>query len=120
MNLSKIPGSQNNCKVFVSYPTMSCYIPLLERVNILMLIVFFINIFIVIVLVGCFSYPIIFYKGLSLYYHCVHFLPQTYGQRKVVEFTCHTAFFTSIVIVQWADLLISKTRRLSIFQQGMK
>merc|ERR1712136_395032 len=44
----------------------------------------------------------------------------TYGQRKIVEFTCHTAFFTSIVIVQWADLLISKTRRLSIFQQGMK
>jgi len=44
----------------------------------------------------------------------------TYGQRKIVEFTCHTAFFTSIVVVQWADLLISKTRRLSIFQQGMK
>merc|ERR1719320_839111 len=44
----------------------------------------------------------------------------SYGQRKIVEFTCHTAFFTSIVIVQWADLLISKTRRLSLFQQGMK
>jgi sodium/potassium-transporting ATPase subunit alpha len=44
----------------------------------------------------------------------------TYGQRKIVEFTCHTAFFTSIVIVQWADLLICKTRRLSIFQQGMR
>nr|XP_018671061.1 sodium/potassium-transporting ATPase subunit alpha-3 [Ciona intestinalis] len=44
----------------------------------------------------------------------------SYSQRKVVEFTCHTAFFTSIVIVQWADLLISKTRRLSIFQQGMR
>merc|ERR1712154_599540 len=27
----------------------------------------------------------------------------TYGQRKIVEFTRHTAFFTSIVIVQWAD-----------------
>lgn len=44
----------------------------------------------------------------------------TYGQRKIVEFTCHTAFFTSIVVVQWADLLICKTRRLSIFQQGMR
>lgn len=44
----------------------------------------------------------------------------TYGQRKIVEFTCHTAFFMSIVIVQWADLLICKTRRLSIFQQGMR
>lgn len=48
------------------------------------------------------------------------FCLQTYGQRKVIEYTCHTAFFTSIVIVQWADLLISKTRRLSLFQQGMR
>jgi len=44
----------------------------------------------------------------------------TYGQRKIVEFTCHTAFFMSIVIVQWADVLICKTRRNSIFQQGMR
>lgn len=45
---------------------------------------------------------------------------QTYEQRKIVEFTCHTAFFASIVIVQWADLIICKTRRNSVFQQGMK
>ncbi|XP_048449564.1 sodium/potassium-transporting ATPase subunit alpha-3, partial [Rhincodon typus] len=44
----------------------------------------------------------------------------TYEQRKIVEFTCHTAFFVSIVVVQWADLVICKTRRNSIFQQGMK
>ncbi|XP_053353006.1 sodium/potassium-transporting ATPase subunit alpha-1b [Clarias gariepinus] len=44
----------------------------------------------------------------------------TYEQRKIVEFTCHTAFFASIVIVQWADLIICKTRRNSVFQQGMK
>ncbi|XP_047211739.1 sodium/potassium-transporting ATPase subunit alpha-1 isoform X2 [Girardinichthys multiradiatus] len=44
----------------------------------------------------------------------------TYEQRKIVEFTCHTAFFVSIVIVQWADLIICKTRRNSVFQQGMK
>lgn len=31
-----------------------------------------------------------------------------------------TAYFCSIVVVQWADLLICKTRRLSLFQQGMK
>lgn len=43
----------------------------------------------------------------------------TYEQRKIVEFTCHTAFFTSIVVVQWADLIICKTRRNSVFQQGM-
>ncbi|GFN86124.1 sodium/potassium-transporting ATPase subunit alpha, partial [Plakobranchus ocellatus] len=44
----------------------------------------------------------------------------TFNQRKKLEYTCHTAFFVSIVIVQWADLIICKTRRLSLFQQGMK
>ena len=44
---------------------------------------------------------------------------QTYAQRKVLEYTCHTAFFVSIVVVQWADLMICKTRRNSILHQGM-
>ena len=44
----------------------------------------------------------------------------TYKDRKVLEFTCHTAFFVSIVVVQWADLIICKTRKNSLFQQGMK
>ena len=44
----------------------------------------------------------------------------TYAERKKLEYTCHTAFFVSIVIVQWTDLIICKTRRLSVFQQGMK
>ncbi|XP_036999987.2 sodium/potassium-transporting ATPase subunit alpha-4 [Artibeus jamaicensis] len=44
----------------------------------------------------------------------------TFEQRKVVEFTCQTAFFVSIVVVQWTDLIICKTRRNSVFQQGMK
>nr|CAH8866880.1 unnamed protein product [Trichobilharzia regenti] len=43
----------------------------------------------------------------------------TYSQRKRLEYTCHTAFFAAIVIVQWADLIICKTRRNSVFQQGM-
>ncbi|CAG2100454.1 unnamed protein product [Medioppia subpectinata] len=43
----------------------------------------------------------------------------TYIQRKTLEFTCHTAFFVSIVVTQWADLIICKTRRNSIVQQGM-
>lgn len=30
------------------------------------------------------------------------------------------AYFVSIVVVQWADLMICKTRKLSIAQQGMK
>lgn len=44
----------------------------------------------------------------------------TYRDRKTLEYTCHTAFFISIVIVQWADLIICKTRRNSVFHQGMK
>merc|ERR1719392_598106 len=43
----------------------------------------------------------------------------TYYQRKQLEYTCHTAYFVSIVVAQWADLLNCKTRRNSIFQQGM-
>ncbi|XP_030634863.1 sodium/potassium-transporting ATPase subunit alpha-1-like [Chanos chanos] len=43
----------------------------------------------------------------------------TYESRKIVEYTCHTAFFTSIVIVQWADLIICKTRMNSLWEQGM-
>ncbi|CAG0922395.1 unnamed protein product, partial [Notodromas monacha] len=43
----------------------------------------------------------------------------TFHDRKILESTCHTAFFVSIVVTQWADLIISKTRRNSIFEQGM-
>ncbi|GAU88671.1 hypothetical protein RvY_01321 [Ramazzottius varieornatus] len=43
----------------------------------------------------------------------------TYYNRKILEYTCHTSFFIAIVVVQWADLIISKTRRNSIFHQGM-
>ncbi|KZC10668.1 Sodium/potassium-transporting ATPase subunit alpha, partial [Dufourea novaeangliae] len=44
----------------------------------------------------------------------------TYEQRKILEYTCHTAFFVSIVIVQAADVMICKTRRNSLFYQGMR
>jgi len=44
----------------------------------------------------------------------------TYADRKKLEYTCHTAYFVSIVIVQWADLIICKTRRNSIVHQGMR
>lgn len=44
----------------------------------------------------------------------------TYNERKVLEFTCHTAFFVTIVVVQWFVLLVCKTRRNSLFQQGIE
>ena len=43
-----------------------------------------------------------------------------FRDRKILEYTCHTAFFASIVVVQWADLLICKTRKNSLFQQGLR
>ena len=43
----------------------------------------------------------------------------TYKARKELEYTCHTAFFVSIVVVQWTDIIICKTRKNSVFQQGM-
>ncbi|XP_054270114.1 sodium/potassium-transporting ATPase subunit alpha-like [Macrosteles quadrilineatus] len=43
----------------------------------------------------------------------------TFANRKILEFTCHTAFFIAIVVVQWADLIICKTRYNSITHQGM-
>lgn len=43
----------------------------------------------------------------------------TYKDRKILEYTCHTAFFAAIVVVQWADLIICKTRRNSVLHQGM-
>ena len=61
----------------------------------------------------------------------------TYSQRRTLEFTCNSAYFLAIVQVtksrspmittviahclqvQWADVIIIKTRVLSIFQQGV-
>lgn len=43
----------------------------------------------------------------------------TFTKRKTLEYTCHTAFFVAIVIVQWTDLIICKTRRNSIIHQKM-
>ncbi|XP_026220191.1 sodium/potassium-transporting ATPase subunit alpha-1 [Anabas testudineus] len=44
----------------------------------------------------------------------------TYDQRRALEFTCHTAYFVNIVVIRWFTLIIAKTRRNSIFHQGMK
>jgi hypothetical protein len=34
----------------------------------------------------------------------------SYDSRKNLELTAQTAFFLAIIIVQWADLIVSKTR----------
>ncbi|XP_063799995.1 potassium-transporting ATPase alpha chain 1 [Pseudophryne corroboree] len=42
----------------------------------------------------------------------------TFGQRLYQQYNCYTVFFISIEICQISDVLIRKTRRLSVFQQG--
>lgn len=44
----------------------------------------------------------------------------SFEQRKILEYTCHTAFFVAIVIAQWTDLIICKTRRNSLLHQKME
>lgn len=44
----------------------------------------------------------------------------TYKERKELEYTASTGFFVSIVVTQWCDLIICKTRRNSIIHQGMR
>ncbi|TRY70575.1 hypothetical protein TCAL_08725 [Tigriopus californicus] len=43
----------------------------------------------------------------------------TYEDRKNLEYSCHAGVFFSIVAMQWITLIISRTRKLSIFQRGM-
>ncbi|CAH0553372.1 unnamed protein product [Brassicogethes aeneus] len=43
----------------------------------------------------------------------------SYESRKKLEYTCYTAFMISVVVTQWADLIVCKTRINSIAKQGM-
>ncbi|XP_022920711.2 sodium/potassium-transporting ATPase subunit alpha-like [Onthophagus taurus] len=43
----------------------------------------------------------------------------TYKERKYLQYTCYTAFLIAIVVTQWADAIICKTRRNSILKQGL-
>ncbi|XP_065649800.1 sodium/potassium-transporting ATPase subunit alpha-like isoform X2 [Hydra vulgaris] len=43
----------------------------------------------------------------------------SYHQRKELEYTVYSAYFTTIVVSQFGDLFASKTRRLSLFQHGI-
>lgn len=42
----------------------------------------------------------------------------TYEERKILEYTCYTAIMISVVVTQWADLIVCKTRHNSIIKQG--
>jgi len=43
----------------------------------------------------------------------------SYSQRKVLEYTFNSAFFIAIVLLQWANTVACKTRRLSVVHHGM-
>lgn len=44
---------------------------------------------------------------------------QSYSQRKVLEYTFNSAFFIAIVLLQWANTVACKTRKLSVIHHGM-
>ncbi|KHJ79730.1 cation transporting ATPase [Oesophagostomum dentatum] len=44
----------------------------------------------------------------------------TYAARKGLEASCHSGYFFAVVVIQWSDALISKTRKNSIVTQGME
>ena len=46
--------------------------------------------------------------------------PMQIEQRTVALAQSNSAYFISIIIVQWADLMICKTRENSLFEQGMR
>jgi len=46
------------------------------------------------------------------------FFPNHNYQKNALAYA-QTSYFISIIVVQWADLLIAKTRKLSLFDQGM-
>ncbi|KAJ3447414.1 sodium/potassium-transporting atpase subunit alpha [Anaeramoeba flamelloides] len=62
----------------------------------------------------------LFFKNIDFVDKNIILFGMDYDERMLALRTAQSAFLVSIVIVQWADLLISKTRRLSLFQQGLK
>ena len=50
----------------------------------------------------------------------VLFIIKTYDARKELEKTCYSAYLISVVVMQWSSLLTRKTRRLSLFQHGIR
>ena len=45
---------------------------------------------------------------------------QNYRQRKILEQTGQSAYFLAVVFIQWINVLTCRSRRYSIFQDGMK
>ena len=44
----------------------------------------------------------------------------TYEQRKVLETACQTGFYIGIIICQFGNLMICRTKRVSLFSHGFK
>jgi sodium/potassium-transporting ATPase subunit alpha len=43
----------------------------------------------------------------------------TFDDRKSLEYSCQAGFFMSIVVVQWVNLIVSRSRAESVFRRGM-
>ena len=45
---------------------------------------------------------------------------QTYDQRSDILSEAQSAYFIIVVMTQWSDVVVCKTRRLSLFQHGFE
>jgi sodium/potassium-transporting ATPase subunit alpha len=43
----------------------------------------------------------------------------TFAQRHLVQYTSYTAYLAAVCVVQWANIIVCKTRRVSILEHGM-
>jgi len=67
--------------------------------------------------------PKLYYISTEWYNTAINDLEDSYGQewtfqdRKALEHTCWTGFFVAVVVCQCGNVLISKTRRVSLFSK---
>lgn len=47
-------------------------------------------------------------------------LLQTYDERMEIMPRAQSSYFVGVVVAQLADVIVHKTRRVSLFQQGMR
>ena len=45
---------------------------------------------------------------------------KTYEERMSIQIEAQSAYFAGIIIMQWMDVIVCKTRRVSIFRHGMR
>ncbi|KAH9416191.1 Sodium/potassium-transporting ATPase subunit alpha-1 [Dermatophagoides pteronyssinus] len=48
-----------------------------------------------------------------------NYIQTTFEERKSIQIEAQSAYFAGIIVMQWMDVIVCKTRRVSIFRHGM-